>query len=289
MTDTIEVTVLVPAFDHDALLAEVSAWPLTGAVQDEDGVRLYLPAEAWTDDRKMVLAAWLDRSGHDAELQTRIVPPQNWNAAWEASIEPVRAGPFWIKPTWADLPAEASEDAKDKARYVIEVDPKMSFGTGHHATTRLMLRLLDGAVRPGDPVLDVGTGTGILAIAACRLGAASVLGVDIREAAVENARENVARNGVADRVAIRLGSLEAVSPTNAKAGFGVGCANITRTVLQEILPSLRAHIAPGGRLLLSGVFARNRDRLLEATAEHNFALDADATEDGWWGGRFVCE
>ena len=244
--DTIEVAISIPSFDHDALLAEISDWELNGVVQEDNDLRLYLPASAWTDAARTALTAWLEESGHPTDVDVRIVPPQNWNAVWEASITPVRAGPFWIKPTWTDLPASADRDDSPLPEPVIEIDPKMSFGTGHHATTRLVLRLLPPAVRPGDHVLDVGTGTGVLAIAACRLGAGSVLGVDIRDAAVENARENVELNDVADRVAIRSGTIATVSDDD----FDVVCANVTRDVLLDVLPAIARKTAPGGRLLL---------------------------------------
>jgi ribosomal protein L11 methyltransferase len=280
---TIEVAVSIPAFDHDALLAAVSGWDLNGAVQEEDGVRLYLPAEAWTDARRDALAEWLAGSGYAPEVDTRLVPPQNWNAVWEESIEPVRAGRFWVKPTWADLPEDATTGDASGDVHVIEIDPKMSFGTGHHATTRLALRLLGDAVEPGDRVLDVGTGTGVLAIAACRLGAASAIGCDVSDDAVENAAENVRRNGVASRVEIRAGTITAVD----ESGFDVACANVTRDVLLEVLPVLAEKTVPGGRLLLAGIFRRDRARMVDAAAEHGFALDEEATETGWWGGRFV--
>lgn len=277
VADTVEVALPVPEFDQDALLADVSGWPLNGVVQEADRVLVYVPASAWTNDRRRSLEAWLERNGYDPAIDHRIVPPQNWNAVWEASIEPVSVGPFLIVPSWAD-PPRGREDA-----ILLEIDPKMSFGTGHHATTRLALQHVADAVEPGDRVLDVGAGTGILSIAACRLGAASALAVEIDERAVENARENVARNEVDECVEVRHGVLAEVDAS----GFDVVAANITIDVLLDLLPDLPPRLCPGARLIVSGLFSHDRSRLVDAAAEHGFSLQAEDTEDGWWGGRFV--
>jgi ribosomal protein L11 methyltransferase len=277
VADTVEVALSVPEFDQDALLADVSDWPLNGVVQEADRVLVYVPASDWTDDRRRSLEAWLERNGYESAVDLRIVPPQNWNAVWEASIEPVSVDPFLIVPSWAD-PPRGSEDA-----IVLEIDPKMSFGTGHHATTRLALQHVADAVEPGDRVLDVGTGTGVLSIAACRLGAASALAVEIDERAVENARENVARNGVDDCVDIRHGVLGDIDAS----GFDVVAANITIDVLLDLLPDLPRRLRSGARLIVSGLFSHDRSRLVDAAVEHGFSLQAEHTEDGWWGGRFV--
>jgi ribosomal protein L11 methyltransferase len=277
VADTVEVALPVPEFDQDALLADVSDWPLNGVVQEADRVLVYVPASDWTDDRRRSLEAWLERNGYEPAVDLRIVPPQNWNAVWEASIEPVSVGPFLIVPSWAD-PPRGREDA-----IVLEIDPKMSFGTGHHATTRLALQHVADVVEPGDRVLDVGAGTGILSVAACRLGAASALAVEIDERAVENARENVARNEVDECVEVRHGVLAEVDASE----FDVVAANITIDVLLDLLPDLPPRLRPGARLIVSGLFSHDRSRLVDAAAEHGFSLQAEHTEDGWWGGRFV--
>jgi ribosomal protein L11 methyltransferase len=273
--DTVTVTVPVPALDHDAVLAVISDWPLLGVLQENDHVDASLPAHEWTTARRETLVRWLSANGYAPELDVELHPAQNWNRTWEETITPVRVGPFLLTPTWADAPPEHVDAT------VIEIDPKMSFGTGHHATTRLMLRLLPRAVAPGDRVLDVGTGTGVLAIAACRLGAHAALGIDVSEPAIENATENCMRNDVTDSVSLRTGTIEVVP----ESGFDVITANITREVLRDLLPAFRQKVRPGGLLLLSGVFAGDRDALLAAAADHGFALHQDATEDGWWAGR----
>jgi ribosomal protein L11 methyltransferase len=147
----------------------------------------------------------------------------------------------------------------------------------------LALQHVADVVEPGDRVLDVGAGTGILSVAACRLGAASALAVEIDERAVENARENVARNEVDECVEVRHGVLAEVDAPE----FDVVAANITIDVLLDLLPDLPPRLRPGARLIVSGLFSHDRSRLVDAAAEHGFSLQAEHTEDGWWGGRFV--
>jgi ribosomal protein L11 methyltransferase len=131
-------------------------------------------------------------------------------------------------------------------------------------------------------VLDVGTGTGVLAIAACRTGAGAVLGVDTNPDAVRNARDNARENDVTNCVTVREGSAE----ETPDAGHDLVAANITRRVLLGLMPDLVSRLAPDGTLLLSGLLQPQRDSMLAAARDHALTLDAEATEDGWWAARF---
>jgi len=270
--DTVELVLSVPAADQDWLVGLLDA-RATGFVQTDAELRAYVPTQHWAPALRETLQARLRAAGYEDALTVRTVAEQNWNARWEASIEPVRAGPFLLCTTDADVPA-AHADAT-----VLRIDPERSFGTGHHATTRLALRLLADAVAPGDRVVDVGTGTGVLAIAARRLGARSALGVDTNPHAVANARENATQNEVADGVTIRAGSVDAV-PDNA--GADVLVANITRAVLLDLLPAFRRRLADDGTLLLSGLLVADADRMTDALRAHDLVVRDTATEAGWW-------
>ena len=274
--DTIELTLTIPPVEHAPFLAELEE-PATGFVQNDTELRAYVPAERWAAVDQKQLKARLAADGHPDALSIRPLESKNWNAVWEDTLSPVRAGPFLVCPTAVD-PSSLQDDAT-----VLRIDPEMSFGTGHHATTRLALRLLADALAPGDRVLDVGTGTGVLAIAACRIGADAALGVDTNPNAVRNARENVRRNKETDFVTVQEGSVDVASGTQ----YDLVAANITRRVLLELMPALVARLAPGASLLLSGLLRPQRDDIRDAAASHGLALDAEAAEEGWWAGRFA--
>lgn len=278
--DTVAVRVPVPDREHATLLVAFSRWDANGFLQDDDVITAYLPVEAWTDERAAQLREWLTDNGYAPDaVDVDVLNDHNWNEQWERSITPIRVGGFFVKPTWATVPDDAA------ALDVIEVDPKMSFGTGHHATTRLMLRLMREAVRPGDVVLDAGSGTGILSIAACRVGAARTVAFDVDDKAYENAQETLALNGVADRVDVRRGTLDVVP----EDGFDVILANITREVLLEMLPGFADKLVPGGHLALAGVFASDREQMRDATAQNGFRFLHDAHEGDWWAGLWTRE
>ena len=274
--DTIELTLTIPPVEHAPFLAELEE-PATGFVQNDTELRAYVPADRWAAVDQKQLKARLAADGHPDALSIRPLESKNWNAVWEDTLSPVRAGPFLVCPT-SVAPPSGRDDAT-----VLRIDPEMSFGTGHHATTRLALRLLADALAPGDRVLDVGTGTGVLAIAACRIGADAALGVDTNPNAVRNARENVRRNKETDFVTVQEGSVDVASGTQ----YDLVAANITRRVLLELMPALVARLAPGASLLLSGLLRPQRDDIRDAAASHGLALDAEAAEEGWWAGRFA--
>jgi ribosomal protein L11 methyltransferase len=168
---------------------------------------------------------------------------------------------------------------------VIVVDPGMAFGTAEHATTRGALRLLDPRVRPGDRVADVGTGSGILAIAAALLGAGDVLAVESDAWACAVALENVVRNEVADRVRV-LGVEVGPELLPGEPPFDVLLANIESGTLRRLLPGLRGGVRTGGYAILGGVLLDEADGIVRAALEAGFSLDGEDREEGWWTGAF---
>lgn len=167
------------------------------------------------------------------------------------------AEPTWItsdlvvSPSWRNLTVDAA--------ICLQIDPGPTFGMGDHPTTVLSLRALAGAVRGGETVLDVGCGSGVLAIGACRLGAASAFGIDISPACVEVTTANAAANGVADRVSVATTPLAEVDGT-----YDIVVANILAPVLIELADDLRRVLAPGGLLIISGVLADHHAHVEEA-------------------------
>lgn len=273
--DTLELSLTVPSIDQDRVIAWLDDWA-TGFVQESAELRAYVPAHRWSEAKREWLEERLAKNGYDAVLSVRALASKNWNAHWEASLTPVRAGPFVLCPSSADTSVE-EEDAT-----VIHVDPAMSFGTGHHATTRLSLRLLADVLTPGDQVLDVGTGTGVLAIAACRSGASSALGVDTDPNAVENAQENIAQNEVGDCVSVVEGSVDVVPETL----YDLVTVNITRRVLLDLLPVLTSRLASNGRIILTGVLQGDRTQVVDSLKDQGLSLVEELTEEGWWAACF---
>lgn len=194
------------------------------------------------------------------------VEEQDWVRVTQSQFAPVEITPsFWIVPTWHEPPAAADT--------MIRLDPGLAFGTGTHPTTRMCLRWIarhPAAVR-GARVLDYGCGSGILAIGAALHGAGKIDAVDIDPAAVESTRHNAAANGVA---------LQAGLAELAQGRYGVVLANILATPLKLLAPLLCGHLAPGGRLVLAGILARQADELIAAYAPWCPITVLDE-EDGW--------
>lgn len=271
---TVELIFRAGEDQHEHLIEELGAFGFERFWQEERRLRAYIPASCWDERLQEQVDERLRVLGVTGPLVTQPVAEQNWNVFWEKSLVPVTAGPFLIKPTWADAPADHD------ARFVLEIDPKMSFGTGHHASTRLALCLLAKAARGGERVLDAGTGTAVLAIAAVRLKAASVLAFDTDARVLENAAENIEHNRVADRVEVRAGTLTEVVP---ESGFDLILANINRNALSEMLPSFREKLNPGGRVILAGLLLSDRTPLLKHACE--LSVEEEMTENEWWAVR----
>lgn len=191
------------------------------------------------------------------------VPEQDWVRLTQSQFAPVEITPeFWIVPTWHEPPAAA--------RQTIRLDPGLAFGTGTHPTTRMCLRWI--ATHPVQGrVLDYGCGSGILAIGAAKFGASDVVAVDIDPAAVQATELNAAANGVV---------LAAGLPDRADGTYTTVLANILATPLKVLAPLLRAHVAPGGNLVLAGILERQADELVAAYAPYCQLAVADH-EDGW--------
>ncbi len=193
------------------------------------------------------------------------VAEQDWVQLTQSQFDPIRVSErLWIVPSWHQAP--------DPNAIVLVLDPGMAFGTGSHPTTRLCLEWLERFLSPGDSILDYGCGSGILAIAAAKLGAREVVGVDIDVQAISAATSNAERNDVSARFA---------NSTEKLVGqFDIVVANILSNPLRALAPALCAHVRPGGQLVLSGILAEQADELIGVYATY-LRLSVADTREGW--------
>jgi ribosomal protein L11 methyltransferase len=198
---------------------------------------------------------------------------EDWANAWKEHYRPVRAGRrVVIRPPWQDYdPAESD--------VVVVLDPGMAFGTGTHPTTRLCLVALEDELKPGDAVFDVGTGSGILAIAAALLGASRVDAVDIEPVSVRQARENVERNNVSSRVSAAGGSADAAGSLGGT--YDLVLANIIARILVDIAADLVAAVKPDGTLILSGIIEPKEQDVVTTFRELGLELQRREQVEDW--------
>jgi ribosomal protein L11 methyltransferase len=208
----------------------------------------------------------------DARVEMKPLPNIDWSEEWKRSIHAQTLGTLTVAPPWL---AEGLDPAT-----TIVIEPGMAFGTGEHATTRGVVRLLHEAIRPGDRVADLGAGSAVLAIAAAKLGAGHVAAIELDHDAIGNAEENVSRNGLVGRVVVIEG--DAATLLALVAPVRVITANIISSVLLELLPAMAKALTDDGRAILSGILATERDDMLRALAESGWRVEAEDHEDAWW-------
>ena len=215
------------------------------------------------------------------EPQMRVLREEDWAHAWKKFYKPLRVGNrVVLKPSWEEFSALPDD-------IIIELDPGMAFGTGLHPTTRLCLVCLEELVRPGDTVLDLGCGSGVLAIAAAKLGAIQILAADIDPIAVDVTQENAARNGLATgpgtAFAVQLGSV----PAGMAGRFPLMVVNILAEVIVKLFDGeygnalLAEPLAPGGHIILSGIIDYRADIVVDAVQRHGLQL-VDRKQEGDW-------
>ena len=272
----VEITVDVDPAAFEIVAGALTADGFDGFWEDGNVLRAYIGQERWNASRLEPLRALLtqitDRLALRApSLSLRIVVEENWNRRWEETVQPLRVtGRIVIAPTWHPYEAGPGD-------IVITIDPKMSFGTGYHESTRLIVALAERYTRAGIRVLDAGTGTGIIAIAALKLGARSAVGFETDEGGYENAEENARLNDVADRFTVLHGDIAAVPPGQ----FELVTANIQKNVIEEMLPALLDHLAPGGTLLISGILTADDDGMRAALRRAGLAVEEASSEAEW--------
>jgi ribosomal protein L11 methyltransferase len=208
----------------------------------------------------------------DARVDTEPLATVDWSEQWKKGIHAQRLGSLTVAPPWL-------ADGLDPAHAII-IEPGMAFGTGEHATTRGVVRLMQQVVRAGDRVADLGSGSAVLAIAAAKLGARHVAAIELDHDAIENAEENVARNRVSDRVAVIEGDAATLLPLVAPVR--VITANIISSVLIDLLPLFDAALTTDGRAILSGILAEERAMMVRTLEDSGWSIETEDHEDIWW-------
>ena len=281
---------------QDLLYAELDAFePL--AIHEHDGCdgwRVFFPSALQRDSAHSALrSAFGDRLAAVAPVD---VEDEDWARRSQAALRAVRVGRIIIAPPWdvpqtmdrqpADLDSRRPErralsgtPGASNDRIVIIIVPSMGFGTGHHETTRLCLELLQQLDVHGKHVLDVGTGSGVLALTAWRLGASRVSAVECDGDALQSARENIVRNGAIDAIELIGGDLAAVPVDRAD----IVLANLTGAVLQRQATRLNSLLLPGGSLVVSGFSVDEMDGVLTSFGPHS----AHSTSDGEWAAAVI--
>lgn len=276
----LRITAKSPSEELTGLLAEGLLACGGTAIEEQDGALVtYVPVIGAQDEqleriREIVCVAL---GTEPARLSAEPVPEQDWLALWRSGLAPRRIGErIIVSPTWSEVDATPDD-------VVIRIDPQMAFGTGEHASTRGVLRLMQSLPLTGTRLLDVGSGSGILSIAGVLLGAEHVVAVENDADALENAEENVARNGAAERVTM----LHAVVDAPFLDAYGGGAfdgilANVLSSVLVPLLGAFHHALARNGWAILAGILVEESADVRALAEQAGFVVEAEDAEEQWW-------
>lgn len=236
-------------------------------------VSVYLPIERDIREDVEFLREMLAKDGIEGEIKMIGLNEEDWANAWKAYYKPIKIGSkIVIVPAWEKYEAAEGE-------LIVRMDPGMAFGTGTHETTRLVIGLLEKYTTPGVRMLDVGTGSGILAICASRLGAGECKAYDIDPMSVRVARENIKDSGLTNITCDQSDLLRAVDLEGGK--YDLVCANIVADIIIRMTPDVHKYIADDGVLLASGIIMERSRDVVDCFEAHGFEIVERAEENGW--------
>ncbi len=269
----IAITIQATGAEAELLIAQLSAVGYEGFEEQEAALVAFIPEG---DFDAAVLEELLGANG--ITYTQELIQQQNWNAVWESNFQPVLVDDF------CGIRANFHEPFVPQPQYDIEITPKMSFGTGHHATTSSVIRLMKDISFEGRKVFDFGTGTGILAILAEMMGAAVVDAIDYDEWAVNNTLENLEANHTNK---VKVWQADNLSDISQK--YDILLANINCNILLHFMADMRRLLSPGGILLLSGIMPTDETQILAAATPHGFELQRKIEKDNWLALQFIVQ
>jgi ribosomal protein L11 methyltransferase len=272
----VEITVHTSADPAD-VLSLLSDSAASGAWQEDGLLRFYWPASVWAADRLIQLRTILAQLGHPVEDHAMTicrVADKDWNEPWARAVQPIRMGRVIIRASWhrVDLMADEVE---------LVIDPKQAFGTGHHATTQLLVEWLQEAIAGGERVLDLGTGSGILAMVALRLGAARATGIDHDPVAIDCARDYAEQNGFGEELSLMVGTAGSLLSEEGPVPVDLVLANLDRQAIVDCGLVLATYANRGARLLLSGLLAEQVSEVERALAAEGIYVQDVREKEGW--------
>lgn len=253
----------------EILTAELSDFAFETFQENEKCLLAYLPADVDSPEIGDFIKEFAKSNNIAVQFDRKLIKAQNWNAQWEQEFQPVEVDSFCL------IRAPFHKIDAHSFKHEVVIMPKMSFGTGHHPTTFLMCKAIEGLDLRGKNVLDMGCGTGVLGILALKCGAKSVLGIDIEEWAVENSIDNAVLNNVV--MEVLLGGVEQIPAVQ----FDLILANINRNVLSVQLAEYHKNLSSNGSLLLSGFMKQDVDFMLKLSTEIGFKQLDISTKENW--------
>lgn len=259
-------------FELNGMYGELVDESILTANRDAASVSVFIPEERSLAECRAFIDERLSAAGLSLKCETLGVNEEDWAENWKKYYKPIKIGKITIVPAWEDYDEGEGE-------VVVRMDPGMAFGTGTHETTRLVLRAIGNLMPRGARVLDIGTGSGILSIAASKLGADFCRAYDIDPVAVKVARENVKDGGISNVTVDTSDLLAGVACPENKFSFAV--ANIVADIILRMLPDIGTYLTDDATLVLSGIIADRENDVIRAAAEQGYTVTKRLAENDW--------
>ncbi len=274
MKNYIEVCIKTEPKNFNAVMNVLYKSEVDNILEEKEDIKVYF----FEEDKALAneIKKCIITDGIPAKVSLNVFEERNWNEEWEKTIEPI-----FINDKLVIYPSWKSNELRDRKDIIkIEIDPKMAFGTGHNETTRLVLKQLYEYIEPEDgTLLDFGTGTGILSIAAVKLGIKSAIGIDIDRDAIINAKENIKVNKVDDCIRLYNYSIDDLPEKD----FDIITANIIRSVIASNISHIKNKLKSRGKIFISGILRDEKEQMEKILEENNFEIIEIISEAEWLG------